>query len=106
MLHQKLLKVVAAEPMKMAVHNRGGAAGSLASIEHRQLAKKSAGFQLGQRDFLKIFVCYPNSHGAFFQNVQCVTAVVFMEDRLAGLIVDLVNLFRKMLKLVRFQPLE
>ena len=47
MLEQKLLKVIAAQAMQVDVSDGCGAAGSLPTIQHGELAKEIPGFQLG-----------------------------------------------------------
>src|ERR1043166_1955055 len=106
MIDEELLKVVAAQAMKVNVRNRRRAAGSFAAIEDGQLAKEIARLQFCQRNFLYIFVVNPNAHRTFFEDVQSVPTIMLVKDCVAGFKIYLIDFFVQALEFFRVKAFE
>src|SRR6185295_12588902 len=83
MVDQKLLKVIAAQAMKMNIGGRSSTARSLAAVQNGEFAKKITRLQFGQRHVLHVVVVNPDANRTFFEDVKGITPVVFVEDRIA-----------------------
>src|SRR3954454_4636786 len=92
--------------MQVNIGDGRSAAGPLTAIEHGQLAKKISRLQLSQRDVFYVVVINPNPDDALLEDVERVAAIVFVEDGLAGFVVDLVNFFSEVLQFLGLEPFE